>query len=56
MKTIQEDPQDFYKMGGWNFLTGDGSEGDESESSAESEFAGSEAADSESEGYSDSDG
>jgi nucleosome binding factor SPN SPT16 subunit len=56
MKTIQEDPQDFYKMGGWIFLTGDGSDEEDSESSAESEFAASDVEQSESDGFSDSDG
>ena len=56
MKTIQEDPQDFYKMGGWTFLTGDGSDDEDSESSAESEFAASDEGVSESEADSESDG
>lgn len=56
MKTIQEDPQDFYKMGGWTFLTGDGSDEEDSESSAESAFEASDLDQSESDGFSDSDG
>jgi len=56
MKTIQEDTQEFYKMGGWTFLTGDGSDEEDSESSAESEFAASDVDQSESDGFSDSDG
>jgi nucleosome binding factor SPN SPT16 subunit len=56
MKTLQEDPQDFYKMGGWTFLTGDGSDEEDSESSAESEFAASDEGVSESEADSESDG
>lgn len=56
MKTIQEDPQEFHKMGGWTFLTGDGSDEEDSESSAESEFGASDVGESESDGFSDSDG
>lgn len=37
MKTVNEDPYDFYKEGGWTFLTG-GEDGSDSESSEGSEF------------------
>jgi nucleosome binding factor SPN SPT16 subunit len=45
MKTIQDDTQEFYKMGGWDFLGGGGSDDEDSESSAESEFEASDVAD-----------
>ena len=41
MKTVTEDPYEFYKEGGWSFLTGgpgEGGDSDEEESSAESAF------------------
>lgn len=39
IKTINDDPYEFYKMGGWNFLTGEGEDEDgEDESSEESAF------------------
>jgi nucleosome binding factor SPN SPT16 subunit len=41
MKTVTEDPYEFYKEGGWSFLAGgdgEGGDSDEEESSAESAF------------------
>lgn len=38
MKTINDDPYEFYKEGGWDFLTGDGESDAEDESSEGSVF------------------
>lgn len=38
MKTIQEDTQEFFKMGGWTFLTGSESDQEDSDSDPESDF------------------
>lgn len=56
MKTIQEDPTDFFKMGGWSFLTGGDSEDESSDSEAESEFAEESEDAGESSDFSESDG
>ncbi|TPX50526.1 hypothetical protein SeMB42_g00678 [Synchytrium endobioticum] len=39
MKTINEDPADFFRQGGWAFLRTDGEDSDGGESDEESEFA-----------------
>lgn len=41
MKTVNEDPYEFYNSGGWDFLTGGGESGSEDESSEGSVFEGS---------------
>lgn len=38
MKTINDDPYEFYKEGGWEFLTGNGESDDEDESTEGSVF------------------
>lgn len=40
MKTINDDPYEFYKEGGWEFLTGNGESDDEDESTEGSVFEG----------------
>lgn len=64
MKTINEDPYEFYKEGGWDFLTGGGESDSEDESSEGSvfedddseDFEEDDSSESDSEGYSESDG
>ncbi|EIW72803.1 hypothetical protein TREMEDRAFT_14082, partial [Tremella mesenterica DSM 1558] len=46
MKTINDDPHEFYSAGGWAFLTGDGQDSDEEESEEGSVFEGSDSDDS----------
>ncbi|KAK8865948.1 FACT complex subunit SPT16 [Kwoniella newhampshirensis] len=45
MKTLNDDPQAFYAEGGWEFLTGGGSDGESSESEEGSEFTASDVSD-----------